>query len=71
VLLKAWSPRDGTLSQTALGVGLAMTIVSSFVMISLSATEFCLAIGVVSGVVVCAHDLERQRPSAGPRRTVS
>jgi hypothetical protein len=71
VLLRAWDPRTRTLSQTALGVGLAMVLVSSFVMISLSATEFCLAIGVVSGVVVCAHDLERQRPSAGPRRSVS
>jgi O-antigen ligase len=64
VLLKAWAPSTRTLSQTALGVGLAMVMVSSFVMISLSATEFCLAIGVVSGVVVAMHELERQRDYA-------
>jgi O-antigen ligase len=61
VLARAWAPATRTLSQTALGIGLAITAVSSFVMISLSVTEFCLAIGLVAGVIVNAHQLERQR----------
>jgi hypothetical protein len=66
VLLKAWRRDARTLSQTALGVGLAMVCVSSFVMISLSVTEFCLAIGAISGAIVGAHERERERPAAPP-----
>lgn len=73
VLARAWSLRLGTLSQRALGVGLAMTMLSSFVMISLSVDEFCLALGVVAAVVVQAHELERRRrgrpePAHAPAR---
>jgi O-Antigen ligase len=55
----AWRLPERSLSQTALGVGLAMTALSSFVMISLSTYEFCLIIGVASAVVVRMSELER------------
>jgi O-antigen ligase len=61
-LLRAWRPRDRSLSQTALGVGLAMTALSSFVMISLSVYEFCLMLGVVCAAILRTDALRRGRP---------
>jgi O-antigen ligase len=58
-LVRAWRPRHRSLSQTALGVGLAMTALSSFVMISLSVYEFCLIIGIVSATILRMEALER------------
>jgi hypothetical protein len=59
VLFSAWGPAPRTLSQTALGVGVAIVMLSAFVMVNLSVQEFCLAIGVVAGAIVAARDLER------------
>jgi O-antigen ligase len=58
VLARAWSRRARTLSQTALGTGLAMVAVSAFVQPYLGVQEYCLGIGVVAAVLVRAHELE-------------
>jgi len=65
VLFKAWSGPARTLSQAALGVGIAMVMLSAFVMPYLGIPEFCIAIGVVAAVIVRARELElaRRRPA--------
>jgi O-antigen ligase len=60
VLARAWSRRARNLSQIALGTGLAMVAVSAFVQPYLGVQEYCLAIGVVAGVIVRAHELARE-----------
>jgi O-antigen ligase len=59
-IVLAWRLPQRSLSQTALGVGLGMTALSAFVMISLSTYEFCLIVGVVSAVIVRMHAVERR-----------
>ncbi|WP_259314291.1 O-antigen ligase family protein [Capillimicrobium parvum] len=59
VLAKAWGP-GRTVSQTALGAGIAMICLSAFVMPYLGVEEFCLAIGVVAGAIVASRDLARR-----------
>ena len=59
VLAKAWGP-GRTLSQTALGAGIAMICLSAFVMPYLGVEEFCLAIGVVAAAIVGPRDLQRR-----------
>jgi O-antigen ligase len=62
VLAKAWRPRARTLSQTALGTGVAIVSLSAFVQPYLGVPEYCLAIGIVAGVIVSAHELARGAP---------
>jgi O-antigen ligase len=57
VLFKAWGP-GRTVSQTALGTGIALICLSSFVMPYLGVEEFCLAIGVVAAAIVASRDLQ-------------
>jgi O-antigen ligase len=57
VLAKAWSPRGRTLSQTALGTGIAIVSLSALVQPYLGVPEYCLAIGIVAAVIVRAHEL--------------
>jgi O-antigen ligase len=59
VLLKAWGP-GRTVSQTALGTGIALVCLSSIVMPYLGVEEFCLAIGVVAAAIVASRDLQRR-----------
>ena len=66
VLWSAWSRRTRTLSQTALGTGIATILLSAFVMPYLGVQEFCLALGVVAAVVVRAHELEDARHPQRP-----
>ena len=54
ILGRAWSRSTRTPSQTALGAGIAMVMLSAFVMPYLGVKEFCLALGVVAAVVT-AH----------------
>jgi O-antigen ligase len=62
VLAKAWSPRARTLSQTALGTGIALVALSAFVQPYLGVPEYCLAIGIVAAVIVRANELARGGP---------
>jgi O-antigen ligase len=65
VLAKAWDPRARTLSQVALGTGLAMLMLSAFVQPYLGVHEFCLATGLIAAVIVRANELQRaQSPAA-------
>jgi O-antigen ligase len=59
VLSRAWDRRARTLSQVALGTGLAMLLLSAFVQPYLGVQEFCLAVGLIAGVIVRANELER------------
>jgi O-antigen ligase len=64
MLARAWSPATRTPSLIALGAGVAMVMVSAFVMPYLGVKEFCLALGVVTAAVTRMHELERSRRSA-------
>lgn len=57
VLSKAWSRRARTLSQVALGVGIAMVMLSAFVMPYLGVDEFALMLGVAAAVIWRSHEL--------------
>lgn len=59
VLFKAWAP-GRTMSQTALGAGIALICLSAFVMPYLGVEEFCLAMGVVAAAIVASRDLARR-----------
>jgi O-antigen ligase len=61
ILSCAWSPRTRTPSQIALGVGIAMVMVSALVMPYLGVQEFCLALGVVAAAVLRTHELAGAR----------
>jgi O-antigen ligase len=51
ILTRAWRRPGRTPSQTALGAGIAMVMLSATVMPYLGIKEFCLALGVVAAVV--------------------
>jgi O-antigen ligase len=59
VLSKAWGRRSRTLSQLALGTGIAMVMLSAFVMPYLGLHEFALMLGIVAAVIVRSHELQR------------
>jgi O-antigen ligase len=59
VLSKAWSRRLRTLSQLSLGVGIAMVMLSAFVMPYLGLHEFALMLGIVAAVIVRSNELQR------------
>jgi O-antigen ligase len=63
ILGRAWSRPTRTPSQTALGAGIAMLMLSAFVMPYLGVKEFCLALGVVAAVVTRMHETRRSRGS--------
>jgi O-antigen ligase len=63
ILRRAWSRPTRTPSQIALGVGMAMVMLSAFVMPYLGVTEFCLAVGVVAAVVTRMREVEPARRS--------
>jgi hypothetical protein len=57
VLAKAWGRRTRTLSQVALGVGIAMVMLSAFVMPYLGLHEFALMIGFAAAAIVRSQEL--------------
>jgi O-antigen ligase len=63
ILGRAWSRLTRTPSQIALGAGIAMLMLSAFVMPYLGVKEFCLALGVVAAVVTRMSETGLSRPS--------
>jgi O-antigen ligase len=63
ILTDAWRPRRDS-AQTALGVGVAMVMVSALVMITFGNDGFALALGLVGGTVVTIR--HGGRPDVGP-----
>jgi O-antigen ligase len=59
ILGRAWSRATRTPVLVALGTGVAIVMLSAFVMPYLGVKEFCLALGVVAAVITRMHELER------------
>jgi hypothetical protein len=60
VLHRAWAPHSRTPSGAALGTGVATVMLSALVMPYLGVEEFCLAVGVVAGVIVGGHEIAKE-----------
>jgi O-antigen ligase len=65
ILARAWQRPARTPSQTALGAGIAMVMLSAAVMPYLGIEEFCLALGVVAAVVTRMRETGPARLSPG------